>query len=63
MDFTLCFLVAESAFAEALQVDALSFNDVIYPGVDLRYSMEVHMPRYYRSVKIYVQECAAQDRI
>lgn len=41
MEFTLCALVVESHSAEILLVDAHIFNDVIYPGADLRYSMEV----------------------
>lgn len=40
-DFTLCTIAAVSRSAEILLVGADVFNDVIYPGADLRYSMEV----------------------
>lgn len=42
-DFDLCSLVGDSATSatEVLLVDAHLFHDIIYPGVDLCYSMEV----------------------
>ena len=46
-DFTLCSLIVESQSAEVLMVDASIFNDVIYPGTDLRYDMEVRVCVYY----------------
>lgn len=54
-DFDLCSLVGDSpaSTTEVLLVDAHLFHDIIYPGVDLFYSMEVGSPvaaAVYKSV-------------
>lgn len=44
-DFDLCALVGDSSKTptEVLLIDAHIFNDIIYPGTDLGYRMEVRM--------------------